>query len=150
MFVTDHTFYRYDKLCGGQGKFSNKLVKVVAYQHTDHIEYLTREKDRLENEAAAEEKRIREIQERERAKDNKLNKAANDRAERKRRIEAEEKAEKDAILNEQDEILRQEELSVENARVNKERKAKMMKKLKTFLQNAMWIKLKAIKAEAEA
>jgi len=53
-------------------------------------------------------------------------------------------------LNEQDEILRQEELSVENARVNKERKAKMMKKLKTFLQNAMWIKLKAIKAEAEA
>lgn len=30
-FVTDHTFYRYDKLCGGQGKFSNKLVKVVAY-----------------------------------------------------------------------------------------------------------------------
>lgn len=30
-FVTDHTFYRYDKLCGGQGKFSNKLVKVFAY-----------------------------------------------------------------------------------------------------------------------
>jgi len=107
-FVTDHTFYRYDKLCGGQGKFSNKLVKVVAYQHTDHKEYLIREKDRLENEAAAEEKRIREIQERERAKDAKLNKAANDRAERKRRIEAEEKAEKDAILNEQDEIIRQE------------------------------------------
>ena len=26
----------------------------------------------------------------------------------------------------------------------------MMKKLKVFLQNAMWIKLKAIKAEAEA
>jgi vacuolar-type H+-ATPase subunit E/Vma4 len=26
----------------------------------------------------------------------------------------------------------------------------MMKKLKTFIQNAMWIKLKAIKAEAEA
>lgn len=26
----------------------------------------------------------------------------------------------------------------------------MMKKLKSFIQNAMWIKLKAIKAEAEA
>jgi hypothetical protein len=47
-FVTDHTFYRYDKLCGGQGKFSNKLVKVVAYQRTDHNEYLLREGSRLE------------------------------------------------------------------------------------------------------
>lgn len=51
-FVTDHTFYRYDKLSGGQGKFSNKMVKIVAYQKTDHNEYLIREKDRLEWEAA--------------------------------------------------------------------------------------------------
>jgi len=30
-FVTEHTFYRYDKLCNGQGKFSNKKVKILAY-----------------------------------------------------------------------------------------------------------------------
>ena len=30
-FVTDHTFYRYDKLCDGKGKFSNKKVKVLVY-----------------------------------------------------------------------------------------------------------------------
>ena len=53
-FVTDHTFYRYDKMSGGQGKFSNKLVKIVAYQKTDHNVYLIREKDRLENEAEME------------------------------------------------------------------------------------------------
>jgi len=55
------------------------------------------------------------------------------------------KAEEDAILQEQldaeNAILEQEE----QERINKERKEKMMKKLKTFLQNAMWIKLKAIK-----
>lgn len=82
-FVTDHTFYRYDKLCGGQGKFSNKLVKVVAYQKTDHNEYLVREKDRLEQEAVDFERRQREIEERIKAKEAKLNKNANDRANRK-------------------------------------------------------------------
>lgn len=35
-FITEHTFYRYDKLCNGHGKFSNKMVKIVAYQKTDH------------------------------------------------------------------------------------------------------------------
>lgn len=38
----------------------------------------------------------------------------------------------------------------EQAAKNKARKEQMMKKLKSFIQNAMWIKLKAIKAEAEA
>jgi len=52
--VTEHSFYRYEKLCGGQGKFSNKLVKILAYQKTDHNEYLVREKDRLEMEAKLE------------------------------------------------------------------------------------------------
>lgn len=61
-FVTEHTFYRYDKLCGGQGKFSNKLVKIVAYQKTDHNEYLVREKDRLEMEAIMEQQRQEEIE----------------------------------------------------------------------------------------
>lgn len=33
-FTAQHQFYRYDKLCGNMGQFSNKLVKVVAYQKT--------------------------------------------------------------------------------------------------------------------
>jgi len=81
-FVTDHTFYRYDKLCGGHGKFSNKLVKVVAYQRTDHNEYLIREKDRLEMEAIEHERREKEIEERIKAKEAKLNAKANERANR--------------------------------------------------------------------
>jgi len=48
------------------------------------------------------------------------------------------------------EALKSEEQLAEEARKTKERKDQMMKKLKTFIQNAMWIKLKAIKAEAEA
>lgn len=35
-YVTEHTFYRYDKLCDGHGKFSNKKVKIMAYEKTDH------------------------------------------------------------------------------------------------------------------
>lgn len=113
-FVTEHTFYRYDKLCGGQGKFSNKLVKVVAYQRTDHNEYLIREKDRLEAEAIAHERHVREIEERTRLKEQKLNKNANDRAARKNRIEMEAKAEEDAILNEELEAQRLEEEEAEH------------------------------------
>lgn len=100
-FVTDHTFYRYDKLCGGQGKFSNKLVKVVAYQRTDHNEYLVREKDRLEAEAIEFERRQREVEERIKQKEMKLNKNANDRANRKKQAEMLAKAEEDALLQEQ-------------------------------------------------
>merc|ERR1711918_137781 len=92
-FVTDHTFYRYDKLCGGQGKFSNKLVKVVAYQRTDHNEYLIREKDRLEAEAIEHARREKEIEER--IKEAKLNAKANERANRK-------KAQEDAALAEEE------------------------------------------------
>lgn len=33
-FTAQHQFYRYDKLCGNMGQFSNKLVKVIAYQKT--------------------------------------------------------------------------------------------------------------------
>lgn len=53
-FITEHTFYRYDKMCNGQGKFSNKMIKILVYQKTDHNEYLVREKDRLEYEAMIE------------------------------------------------------------------------------------------------
>ena len=31
-FTAQHSFYRYDKLCGNMGQFSNKLVKVLAFQ----------------------------------------------------------------------------------------------------------------------
>ena len=30
-FITEHTFFRYDKICTERGKFSNKKVKIVAY-----------------------------------------------------------------------------------------------------------------------
>jgi len=50
-FTTDHTFYRYDKLFGGLGKFSNKLVKILVYQKRDREAFL-REKE----EAAASER----------------------------------------------------------------------------------------------
>lgn len=99
-FVTDHTFYRYDKLCGGQGKFSNKLVKVVAYQKTDHQEYLVREKDRLEMEAIEHERREREIEERIKNKEAKLNAKANERAERKRAAEEAARREEEALMAE--------------------------------------------------
>ena len=31
-FTAQHSFYRYDKLCGSMGQFSNKLVKVISFQ----------------------------------------------------------------------------------------------------------------------
>lgn len=84
-FVTEHTFYRYDKLCGNQGKFSNKLVKILAYQKTDHKEYLVREKDRLEREAIEEIQRKEEIERKIKLKDDKINANANARAARKKK-----------------------------------------------------------------
>jgi hypothetical protein len=30
-FTSEHSFYRYDKLCDKVGKFSSKLVKVLCY-----------------------------------------------------------------------------------------------------------------------
>jgi len=112
-FVTDHTFYRYDKLCGGQGKFSNKLVKIFAYQRTDHEEYLVREKDRLEAEAIEFERKQREMEDRIKQKEAKLNKNANDRANRKKKAEMEAKAEEDALLEEQLQAQRSEEEALE-------------------------------------
>ena len=45
-YTADHTFYRYDKLCGGVGKFSTKLVKVFACQKTDHVAW-AKEQDEI-------------------------------------------------------------------------------------------------------
>jgi len=132
-FVTDHTFYRYDKLCGGQGKFSNKLVKIVAYQRTDHNEYLIREKDRLEAEAIEHARREKEIEERIRNKEAKLNAKANERAARKQAAEKAARAEEEALLKEQEDAMKSEEQKEEEARRTKERKEMMMKKLKSFI-----------------
>lgn len=35
-YVAEHSFYRYDQNPDGSGKFSNKKVKVFAYQKDDH------------------------------------------------------------------------------------------------------------------
>jgi hypothetical protein len=35
-FTAEHQFFRYDMLCEGMGKFSTKLVKVLAYQKNDY------------------------------------------------------------------------------------------------------------------
>lgn len=35
-FLTEHTFYRYDKLGSNGGKFSNRRVKIIAFQKTDN------------------------------------------------------------------------------------------------------------------
>ena len=35
-FLTEHTFYRYDKLGANEGKFSKRRVKVIAFQKTDN------------------------------------------------------------------------------------------------------------------
>jgi len=73
-------------------------VKVFAYQKTDHEEYLVREKDRLEAEAIEHERRQQEIEARIKAKEAKLNKNVNERANRKKQAEMLAKAEEDAIL----------------------------------------------------
>lgn len=52
-FTTDHTFYRYDKLFGDLGKFSNKLVKILVYQRRDRDQFL-REKAEAEKKAEKE------------------------------------------------------------------------------------------------
>lgn len=39
-FTAAHQFYRYDKLADNMGKFSTKLVKIVAYEKHDHDAYV--------------------------------------------------------------------------------------------------------------
>ena len=54
-FTTDHTFYRYDKLFGDLGKFSNKLVKISVYQKRDRDAILREQEEAVKK---AEEERI--------------------------------------------------------------------------------------------
>ena len=49
-FITEHVFYRYDKISDDTGKFSNKKVKIVAYQKTDHNVWVEQERIKLEQE----------------------------------------------------------------------------------------------------
>lgn len=54
-FTTDHQFYRYDKLFGDLGKFSNKLVKVFVYQKRDHqvwVDRMAKEEEERQKELA--------------------------------------------------------------------------------------------------
>lgn len=38
-FTAQHVFFRYDKLCGNMGQFSNKKVKIVSYEKTkDYVD----------------------------------------------------------------------------------------------------------------
>jgi len=72
-YITEHVFYRYDKIAEQTGRFSNKKVRIVAYQKTDHNVWV--EEQRLKHE---EEERIRAakqkiIDDRNKAKDDKLN-----------------------------------------------------------------------------
>ena len=81
-FITEHTFYRYDKLCGGKGKFSNKMVKIVAFQKTDHNVWLEQEKERLEEEERLRVEKQALIDRRIQDKEQKLNRAQADRKKR--------------------------------------------------------------------
>ena len=54
-YTTDHSFYRYDKLFGDLGKFSNKLVKISVYQKRDRKAFLREQEEAAKK---AEEERI--------------------------------------------------------------------------------------------
>ena len=59
-FLTEHTFYRYDKLGDNGGKFSNRRVKVIAFQKTDNATWAREQellKEKLENEEREAEER---------------------------------------------------------------------------------------------
>lgn len=51
-FTAEHQFFRYDMLCEGMGKFSTKLVKVLAYQKNDY-ESIFQERERIAAELKA-------------------------------------------------------------------------------------------------
>ena len=61
-FTAEHQFFRYDMLCEGMGKFSTKLVKVLAYQKRDY-ETMFAEKARIEEEKRAAEEAERKKKE---------------------------------------------------------------------------------------
>ena len=79
VYTAEHSFYRYDKNADGSGKFSNKMVKILAFQKTDHDAWAEKKRIREEMEEkieadmkAAEEKKKKERE----AKMEKASKAA--------------------------------------------------------------------------
>lgn len=64
-YVAEHSFFRYDRNPDGSGKFSNKKVKILAFQKTDHDSWQA-EQDRI---AEEKERMRRELEEAERLKD---------------------------------------------------------------------------------
>ena len=44
-YTAEHSFYRYDKNADGSGKFSNKKVKILTFQKTDHEEWQRKQDD---------------------------------------------------------------------------------------------------------
>jgi len=71
--MTEHVFYRYDKISGNAGKFSNKKVKIVAYQKTDHSVWVEEQRIKQEQEDKIRAERQKIIDERNQKKDAKLN-----------------------------------------------------------------------------
>jgi len=114
-FCTEHTFYRYDKLCNGHGKFSNKMVKIVAYQKTDHNVWLEQERDRLDEEERIRAEKQARIDEKVRAKEAKLNGAQNRRKERKMLQEKESSMKLEAELRAVEEAKEEEQKAEEDA-----------------------------------
>lgn len=141
-FVTEHTFYRYDKLCDGKGKFSNKMVKVMAYQKTDNSVW---EAEQAVIKAEAEKlakKKKEEYDAMIKEKKAKLEGAAN--AAKARRM-LNEKRKSDQLADEENAIKNAEEeerLAAEKAVQRKANQQRMMENLKKKIKELMWIKLK--------
>jgi len=149
-FCTEHTFYRYDKLCNGHGKFSNKMVKIVAYQKTDHNVWLEQERDRLDEEERIRAEKQARIDEKVRAKEAKLNGAQNRRKERKMLQEKESSMKLEAEIRAVEEAKEAEQKAEEDARAAEQRKKELAEQMKQRLKEAMWTKLKAAQAEEVA
>jgi len=149
-FVTEHTFYRYDKLCNGHGKFSNKMVKVLAYQKTDHNVWLEQEKDRLEEEERIRAEKQALVDEKLRVKEAKLNGAQNERKRRKMLQERESSMKLEAEIRAAEEAKEAELKAEEDAMAAEQRKKALAEQMKAKLKEAMWAKLKAAQAEEVA
>lgn len=149
-FVTEHTFYRYDELCQGQGKFSNKRVQVLAYQKTDHNVWLEQEKDRLDEEERIRVQKQALKDEKVRAAEAKLNGAQNERKKRRMLKEKESSMKLEAELQAVEEAKEAELKAEEDAASAEQRKQEIAVLIKAKMKEAMWATLKAAQAEEVA
>ena len=72
-YITEHVFYRYDKIAETAGRFSNKQVKIVAYQKTDHNVWVVEQRVIKEEEERIKAQKQKLIEERNQKKEDKLN-----------------------------------------------------------------------------